>query len=138
MAIHAGDDDSYRSILRSALAGVGGGVALALVFLSFGIIRALFSGRAMSLSPQDVRMVSYYIGGFGLAGGIVGIFHPYFRTRAGSYWIFSLAGVIVGLMIGVAKEGRLTALTPFDVVLSATLGPLYGCAFAYGMRRNRP
>jgi hypothetical protein len=136
MATDAGDDDSYRSILRSALRGVGGGAALALIYLSVGIVRALFEGGAMSHSPQDARMASYYIGGFGLAGGIVGIFHPYLRTRAGSYWLFSIAGVIVVLAIVVAQEGHLTALT--RAVLSATLGPLFGCAFAYGMRRNRP
>jgi peptidoglycan/LPS O-acetylase OafA/YrhL len=125
-------------VLRVLLGSAVGGVA-ALLALGVGLSRAgvslLSGGPGTPLTADDTRMLAFYVGGFVIAGALVGALRPDHGRRARGYAVFCLGGAVVMLAICVADRGSPAALHGFDVAMVTFLGPLLGAAFAHGWFR---
>jgi hypothetical protein len=79
--------------------------------------RALLAGSAIDLlSGDDGRMLGFYIGGFVVAGAVVGVLRPALRTKEGIYAAMVLGGAIVMNAIAIANDGW-SAMTRGDWIL---------------------
>ncbi len=116
------------------------GLVVGLLLIGVGVLRAglflLTGGHLAALSADDVRLVVYYLGGFGLAGAVVGPLIPRMRTRVGTYVVFSFAGMIVMAAIMASDNGGLRRQALVDWLWMMPLGAAFGCAFAYGFSRK--
>src|SRR5580765_5675810 len=97
-AIIATEDLAGRAA-RGSLAGA----AIGVLFLAVGLLRAGFylvsGGHVAGLAASDVREMAYYLGGFTVAGAVIGAAWPMFRGQTGTYLGFALGGAIVGAAI---------------------------------------
>jgi len=121
--------------------GAGFGLLIGIFCLAVGLVRAalfiLGGGSLAAVSAEDMRSAGYYIGGFGLAGGVVGGTLPRLRGRLGTYGVFACAGMIVMLAIMASEKGGLATNGRVDWIALMSLGAFLGLAFAYGWNRRR-
>src|SRR5690242_2438544 len=100
--------------LRNAAGGAGWGGVLALVCLGVGALRilaALVFGAHVALpTVADLRLLAFYVGGFSVAGALLGVARPLLRTRRTSYVGCACAGALAMIVIGVGDKGSLRAL----------------------------
>ena len=125
-----------RQLARGAAIGLAVGVLL----IAIGVLRAavflLTGGHLPTLSWEDARLAAFYVGGFGLAGAVVGAVVPRLRTAVGLYVAFSVAGMIVVTAIMASEKGGLRARDRVDWILLMPIGAIFGCAFAYGWSKR--
>jgi hypothetical protein len=123
---------SVSGALRGALFGGAIGVA----FLGIGLLRAalfLLSGRHLDpISSDDLRLATFYVSGFAVAGTLLGGFWQLFRSKAIAYVGFALAGMIVMTAIMASQKGGLRGNDAVDWVVLLSLGAGFGCAFGRG------
>lgn len=123
---------SVGGALRGALFGGAIGVA----FLGVGILRAalfLLSGHRLApISADDLRLATFYVGGFALAGTLLGGFWQMFRSKATAYVGFAFAGMIIMTAIMAGEKGGLRGNDAVDWVVLLSLGAGFGCAFGRG------
>lgn len=123
---------------RIAWGALGGG-AIGVVCILVGVIRGLFhlatGGHIAPLTPDELRLLAFYVIGFIVAGILISAIWPLLSSGLAQYFGFSLAGTVV--MIGVLADdkGGLAAREPAHWVIAILVGVFMGCAFAYGFRR---
>jgi hypothetical protein len=78
---------------------------------------------------QELRPLAFYVGGFSIAGGFLGLVRP--TGRVGVYAGCACAGAIVAIMI-MLGDPSLSSSHDADWVIFPLLGALLGCAAAYG------
>jgi len=126
-------------MFRRAGRGLIAGAAVGALCLAVGAIRAVLylisGGDLAGLSPDDVRLMAFYVGGFTLAGASIAAAWPLFRGPVGEYTGFAIGGVIVGIAIVFADPG-VKAAHRSDWIIGVVVGAGLGCAFAYGWRRG--
>ena len=90
----------HRSIARDTLNGLILGGAFGLLLVGVGLFRAILAllvGRHFAPpSPEDARILGYYVGSLALAGSGLGAAKPLLRTPIGTYVGFGLAGAFAG------------------------------------------
>ena len=123
---------SVGGALRGALFGGAIGVA----FLGVGILRAalfLLSGHRLApISADDLHLATFCVGGFALAGTLLGGFWQMFRSEATAYVGFAFAGMIIMTAIMAGEKGGLRGNDAVDWVVLLSLGAGFGCAFGRG------
>jgi hypothetical protein len=82
-----------------------------------------------------MRLAAYYVGGFGLAGAVVGGLLPSLRGPVGTNALFACAGMIVMTAI-MASDGGLKAHDRVDWLSLLPLGAVFGLAFGYGWSKR--
>jgi hypothetical protein len=129
---------SPRVVLADIGKGAGLGLALGLVLLSVGLLRAavylLTGGKLQPLAAADSRMMAVYVGAFAAAGALLGATRPLLRTKAGVYTACMAAGVIVVLALA-RFDRRHAAMHAGDWWFVGGLGAILGAAGAYGWFR---
>ena len=129
-------------MISRSIRGLLAGGSVAALALLVGLIRAavvVMSGKSVAAPTRsDVVMIAYYVAGFAVAGLLVAAIWPLMRGRISTYFGFALAGVIVCIAILAGQDGGLPARDLADWIFVVLLGPLFGCAFAYGFTRNIP
>jgi hypothetical protein len=133
----------YRSVARDTLNGIIMGGAFGVLLLGVGLFRvvvALLVGSHLApLSPEDARLVGYYVGSIAVAGGGLGAAKPLLRTPRGTYVGLALAGAFVGTAIMKAMvQGDPASPMPLlaIILIGGGLGAIMGCALAYGRMRG--
>lgn len=125
---------------RQLVRGAGIGVVVGTLLIGVGVLRAaaflLTGGHLSAPSSEDARLAAFYIGGFGLAGAVIGAVLPRLRSVVGLYVAFGAAGMIVMTAIMASEKGGLKAHDRIDWMLLMPLGAMFGCAFAYGWTRR--
>ena len=132
-----------RLTVGDFLRNTGMGAAVGAVFAGFGlvigagrIVLALLSGATMdAMTWADARLMGFYIGGFVLAGTVVGALRPFLQSATAVYVAMALGGAIVMNTIAIADQG-LDAMSRGDWIAMTMLGALFGCAAAYGFLRG--
>jgi hypothetical protein len=123
---------------RIGLGALAGG-ALGILCILVGVMRALFfvatGGDIAPLSPDDVRLLAFYVVGFIVAGTLVSAIWPLLGSGLAQYLGFSLAGAVVGIAVIAGEKGGLAAHEPAQWIIGILVGVFLGCAFAYGFRR---
>ena len=118
--------------------GAAAGAAFAAVCLLVGAGRlglALLSGATIeALTWADARLMIFYVGGFILAGAVVGALRPFLQSASAIYSAMALGGAIVMNAIAIADQG-LAAMTLGDWTAMTVIGAFFGCAAAYGFLR---
>jgi dipeptide/tripeptide permease len=117
------------------------GVAVAGACIAVGILRAgvaIILRRYVPRPPtsDDVKVLAYYVGGFAIAGILVSAIWPLLTSRFARYVGFSLAGIVVMVVILAAEKGGLRAHGRSDWVITVLLGIFFGCAFGWGRGRG--
>ena len=127
-----------RQVVTNTAWGALGGAVIAGFALVVGVGRmvfALLSGRTMeAVSRSGVRLLAFYVGGFVLAGALVGMLRTFVTGTVGMFGAMALGGVVVTCTIAVADQG-LDAMTRGDWIGMTVLGIIFGCAGAYGLTR---
>jgi hypothetical protein len=123
---------------RIALGALGGG-AVGVLCILVGAIRSLLfvatGGDIAPLSPDEIRLLVFYVLGFVVAGILLSAIWPLLGSGLAQYLGFSLAGGVVGIAIIAGEKGGLAAHEPARWVIGIFVGVFLGCAFAYGFRR---
>jgi hypothetical protein len=123
---------------RISLGALGGG-AVGILCVVVGVMRALVivatGGDIAPLSPDEVRLLAFYVVGFIVAGILVSTIWPLLGSGLAQYFGFSLAGVVVMIGVLAGDKGGLAAREPAHWVMAILIGLFLGCAFAYGFRR---
>jgi hypothetical protein len=126
--------------LRGLVAGALGGLGVAVVCLAVGLMRAAFvllGGTHVTWpSPEDIRPIALYVGGFVVAGAVAGVVGVERGRRARGYVVFMFGGAAVMLAIALADKGSVRAMDGVDAGAVVVLGPLFGAAFARGWYRG--
>ncbi|MGH7603755.1 MAG: hypothetical protein ACRENK_07140 [Gemmatimonadaceae bacterium] len=124
---------------RVAWGALGGGVVGVLCIL-VGVIRGLFfiarEGHIAPVSPDELRLLAFYVTGFIVAGILISAIWPVLSSGLAQYLGFSLAGVIVTSALLASDKGGVAAHEVSDWVIAVLVGVIMGCAFAYGFRRG--
>ncbi len=132
--------DPSVSIFKNAASGALVGAAFAGFCLLVGLGRIVFvllSGRTMeAVSWDDARLLAFYVGGFVLAGAVVGVLRPLLRSGAAMFGAMALGGAIVTNTIAIAEKG-LYSMSRVDWIAMTIMGALFGCAAAYGFVRAK-
>ncbi len=131
----------FPPLLRDVVRGAGYGAALALFFIGIGVLRAvvaLISGAHMNpLTPEDARVLVFYVGGFTVAGALLGFLLRRLDAMLLKYLGFMAGGAVVMLAIATGDQGGLRALDRTDWIALPALGGALGLAVGYGFLRNR-
>jgi hypothetical protein len=125
-----------RRVGLGALLGIGAGILLVGVGVARIAVFLLSGGRLAELEADDVRILVFYVGGFGAGGALIGALRPLLRGKGGVYVGCMLAGIVVMLAIAIGDKGRLSALDGVDWVAMPLMGMVFGSAAAYGFTRN--
>jgi hypothetical protein len=131
---------SRHAVLRGAVEGAGIGFLSAFACIGIGLVRAAFvllSGRHLApLTAQDARLFAFYVGGFVIAGVLIGAAGPFLPGRVGTYARFAFGGMVVTLAIVMGDQGSIAATDTADWIFVLFFGPLFGFAAAYGYLRG--
>ena len=123
-----------------ALRGARLGALVGLAFIGIGLIRgvALLLGGDRPSAPTlaDLRMFGFYVGGFALAGGLLGAVRLPERGRTGILLGCMAGGVVVMLAIQAGSEGGLGGMHSADWIALPAIGALLGAAGAFGFLRR--
>ena len=121
--------------------GAGIGLVIGLLFMGVGFLRAvlllLTGGKLAALSLDDLRFAVFYLGGFGLAGAVVGGLLPRFRGAVATYVCFAFGGMVVMAAIMAGDKGDLASNDRSDWLALMTLGAVFGLAAGHGWRKRR-
>ena len=132
----------HSSFPRRVALGAALGVAAGTLLVGVGLLRAalflLGGGRIAAPEAAELRMLAFYVGGFGAGGALIGALRPLLRGTAGAYVGCMLAGVVVMLAIVLGDKGSLEAADPFELMLFSALGATFGAAAAHGFTRSGP
>ena len=116
------------------------GLVVGILFMAVGAVRAVMflarGGKLSAISADDLRLGAYYVGGFGLAGAVVGGLLRRFPGSLGTYVIFALGGIVVMTAIMAGDKGGLAANDAFDWIVLLALGAGFGLAFGHGWNRR--
>jgi hypothetical protein len=131
---------SRQVALRGALEGAGVGFVFAALLIGVGVLRALIvkaSGRHLApLTAQDARLLAFYVGGFVVAGSLIGTAAPFFPGRFGTYARFVFGGMVLVLAIVIGDQQNLGALDGIEWIIVPVLGTVFGLAAAYGWLKH--
>jgi hypothetical protein len=121
--------------------GALAGAAVAAACIAVAVLRALVARILHRYVPRpltsgDVKVLTYYVGGFIVAGILVSAIWPLLTSRFARYVGFSLAGITVMVAILAADEGGLFAHGRTDWTIAVLLGIFFGCAFGWGRGRG--
>jgi hypothetical protein len=125
-----------RRVGLGALLGLGAGILLVGVGIARIAVFLLGGGRLAAIDAGDVRALTFYVGGFGAGGALIGALRPLLHGKGGVYVGCMLAGIVVMLAIAVGDKGSLSALDGVDWVAMPLMGMVFGSAAAYGFTRN--
>ncbi len=124
---------------RNVLLGAALGALLGVALIGVGLLRAglvLLSGAKVTPpSSQDVKVLTFYVGGFSGAGAIVGTARSLLPKTAALVIGCLLGGVVVVLAIAAGDQG-LGALDRTDWIVYPILGMTFGAAAAIGLLRK--
>jgi uncharacterized membrane protein YadS len=73
---------------------------------------------------------------FIFAVALVSAIWSFLSSVLAQYFGFSLSGIVVMLGVLAGDKGCLAARDLSDWIMAILLGMFFGCAFAYGFRRN--
>ena len=123
---------------RIAWGALGGGAVGAFCIL-VGVMRGLFhlatGGHIAPVSPDELRLLAFYVVGFIVAGILISAIWPLLSSGLAQYFGFSLAGIVVMIGVLAGDKGGLAAREPTDWVIAAVVGVVMGSSFAFGFRR---
>jgi hypothetical protein len=123
---------------RIAWGAVVGG-AIGTFCILVGVIRGVVyvaKGRHIApLSPDDVRVLAFYVIGFIIAGILISAIWPLLKGGLAQYFGFSLAGVVVMIAVLAGDKGGFATHEIGDWIIAVFVGVFMGCAFTYGFRR---
>jgi hypothetical protein len=123
---------------RIAWGAVSGGAVGGLCIL-VGVIRGVRflakRGHIAPLSPDEFRLLAFYVIGFIVAGILISAIWPLLSGGLAQYFGFSLAGVVVMIGVLAGDKGGFAAHDTTHWVVAVLVGVFMGCAFAYGFRR---
>ena len=125
--------------VRDVAAGAVIGACLGGALLLVGVARfavATLDGSPPALSSGDRRMMAFYVGGFALAGALLGLVRPLIQDERSTYFFSAIAGAVVTLVISAGSKGGLTAIPVPFVALLVVMGAIFGIAFARGFLRS--
>jgi len=129
-----------NDLLKRIVVGSLTGGAVGVLCIVIGVLRGLFfiarGGHIAPVSPEEIRLLSFYVVGFILAGALISAIWPSLRSGLAQYFGFSLSGIVVMLGVLAGDKGGLAARDLFDWIIAILLGIFFGCTFAYGFRRN--
>lgn len=129
-------NDLLKRIVSGSLVGGAVGVLCILV----GVVRGLYfiarGGHIAPVTPEEIRLLSFYVGGFIVAGAFISAIWPLLSSGLAQYFGFSLSGIVVMFGVLAGDKGGLAAHGLTDWIVAILLGVFFGCAFAYGFRRN--
>jgi hypothetical protein len=117
--------------------GASLGLLMGALCIGVGIVRwivFLLSGEKLTaVSFGDLRVAAFYVGGFALAGAVVGGLLPRFRGSLATYVSFALGGMVVAATI-VAGGGidGLTSNGALDWIGPMAIGAVLGIAAVHG------
>jgi hypothetical protein len=127
-------------VVKRAATGAVVGAAVGSFCILLGAIRVFVfratGGHVAPLNADEIRLFTFYVVGFIIAGILLGAIWPLLAGRLAQYVGFSLAGIVVMIGILAGDKGGLVARTPRDWFGGISLGIIFGCAFAYGFRRR--
>jgi hypothetical protein len=128
--------DERPDFVGGAIGGAILGFVFALFALLIGLVRAVIylatDGALPALRPEDTVMLAYYVGGFIVAGTVVGAAGVFFPSRAATYGRFALGGMVVMLAIVLGDGEAFTTIDSFDWGMIIVLGAVFGMAAARG------
>ncbi len=131
---------SQNDVLKRIVAGSLTGAAVGVLCIVVGVLRGLFfiarGGHIAPVSSEEIRLLSFYVVGFILAGALISAIWPSLRSGVAQYFGFSLSGIVVMLGVLAGDKGGLAARDLFDWIIAILLGIFFGCAFAFGFRRK--
>lgn len=131
---------TYPSHSLNVLVGAALGAALGGVFLLIGVARAAFflmsGGRLQPIAWTDLRPIAFYIGGFAVAGGFLGLLCPILRGRVAIAGALAVSGAIVMNAIAISDKG-VAGMDALDWVVMTVVGAVFGLGGGYGLLRTR-
>lgn len=134
------NDSGLRAIGRQAIRGGGLGLLVGVLLIGVGVARAalllLTGGQLSAISSDDLRLAVYYVGGFGIAGAVLGALLPRLRGNLATHALFAGAGMIVMVAIMASGTGGLRAHDRVDWWFLLPLGAAFGLAFGYGWNKR--
>ena len=108
--------------------------------MAIGAIRILFAvlggERIAAPSRDDIQMIVFYVGGFAVAGAIIGLLRPLIRSRLGAYLAAMLGGIIVMGAIVRSDAPSFAAIDAMDWAFVIGSGMFFGAAAAWGFLRH--
>jgi hypothetical protein len=129
-----------NDLLKRIVVGSLTGGAVGVLWIVVGILRGLFfiarGGHIAPVSPEEIRLLSFYVAGFILAGALISAILPSLRSGLAQYFGFSLSGIVVMLGVLAGDKGGLATRGLSGWIIAILLGIFFGCAFAYGFRRS--
>ena len=128
-------DSFLKRLVSGALVGALVGIACILVGVVRGLFVMLGGGHIAPLTHEEVRLLSFYVAGFIVAGIILSAIWPSLNNRVAKYFGFSLAGIVAMIGVLAGDKGGIAARDLFDWVLAVSIGIFLGCAFAVGWFR---
>ena len=124
-----------KRIAWGALVGGAIGTFCILVGVIRGVVYLAKGRHIAPLSPDDVRVLAFYVIGFIIAGILISAIWPLLKGGLAQYFGFSLAGVLVMIAVLAADKGGFAAHEIGDWIIAVFVGVFMGCAFTYGFRR---
>lgn len=128
----------YAPLTKRILIGAGLGALLATVCLLVGLgnfaLHRLLGASIEPMSGDDARMVFYYVGGFVLAGALVGVLRPALATPGAIYVVLAMGGAIVMNALAIA-DGGIAGIDLAEIAAMTLIGAAFGVALAYGWLR---
>ena len=128
-------DGFLRRIAWGAVTGGAVGGFCILVGVIRGVRFLAKGGHIAPLSPDEFRLLAFYVIGFIVAGILISAIWPLLSGGLAQYFGFSLAGVVVMVGVLAGDKGGLAAHETAHWVIAVLVGVFMGCAFAYGFRR---
>jgi len=129
-------DGFLKRIAWGAATGGGVGAFCMLVGVIRGLVFRARGGHIAPLSPDEIRLLAFYVIGFIAAGILISAIWPLLSGGLAQYFGFSLAGVVVMIAVLAGDKGGLTAHDTAHWVIAVSVGVFMGCAFTYGFRRG--
>jgi hypothetical protein len=131
-----------RTLVRSLAGGLLGGVAVAAVGVLIGAVRAALllasEAKIAPLSDTDAHFLVNYATAFAAAGGVVGLFWPWIRTKLVRHAAFYLAGtVFIVMLLRAEGESVMDGGVVYAILLPA-LGVIAGLCGVYYFEREFP
>jgi hypothetical protein len=128
-------DGFLKRIAWGAVVGGAVGAFCILVAVIRGVV-FLAKGRHIApLSPDEIRLLAFYVIGFIVAGILISAIWPLLRRGLAQYFGFCLAGIVVMIGVLAGDKGGLATHETGDWIIAVFVGVFMGCAFGYGFRR---
>ena len=128
-------DGFLKRIAWGAVIGGAVGAFCILVGVIRGVVFLKKGGHIAPLSPDEIRLLAFYVIGFIVAGILISAIWPLLIGGLAQYFGFCLAGIVVMIGVLAGDKGGLAAHETAHWVIAVLVGVFMGCAFAYGFRR---